>query len=278
MKINKILNNNAVIVRDGDQEKVVVGPGVAFNKKRNDLVAADKIEKVFVMSENEKLGQLLGRIPEEHFTVSETIISYAEKVLGTKLNEHIHLVLTDHLSFAIERMKDGIHVHNKLLGEIRLLYPVEYGIGLWGVGHVREALGVEMPVDEAGFIALHLHTMKPHGTNLNDTIRQATIVKDMLRSIRDCLKDEIEEDGISYQRLVSHLQHAVANLGRYDAHTLDPDMTELIRIRYAGSYRCAKVMAAECLRLHEVEIPEQELAYIALHIERLRNPNHQGSS
>ncbi|WP_213421465.1 PRD domain-containing protein [Bhargavaea massiliensis] len=277
MKISKILNNNAVIVRDGDREKVVVGAGVAFGKKRNDPVPADKIEKVFVMTENEQLSQLLGRIPEEHFTVSEAIISRAEKALGTKLNEHIHLVLTDHLSFAIERTKDGIHVHNKLLGEIRLLYPKEYGIGLWGIGHIRDTLGVEMPVDEAGFIALHLHTMKPHGSNLNDTIRQATIVRDMLRSIRGCLQQEIEEDDISYQRLVTHLQHSVANLGRYDAHTLDREMAELIRTRYAESYQCAKVMAAESRRLHEVEIPEPELAYIALHIERLRNPSNQGT-
>ena len=35
--------------------------------------------------------------------------------MGTKLNEHIHIALTDHLSFAIERVRDGIHLNNKLI-------------------------------------------------------------------------------------------------------------------------------------------------------------------
>lgn len=42
-KISKILNNNAVIVRDGEEEKVAIGTGVAFDKKKNDIVNPNKI-------------------------------------------------------------------------------------------------------------------------------------------------------------------------------------------------------------------------------------------
>lgn len=49
MKITKILNNNAVVVLDNEREKIAVGSGVAFNKKRNDIVNLDRIEKIFVM-------------------------------------------------------------------------------------------------------------------------------------------------------------------------------------------------------------------------------------
>ncbi len=121
MKISKILNNNAVIVVDNQQEKIAVGAGIAFGKKRNDILNSGKIEKLFVMKENEKLQQLLCRIPEEHFIISEKIISFAEDYIGTKLNEHIHIALTDHLSFAIEREREGIQLKNKLLHEIRIL-------------------------------------------------------------------------------------------------------------------------------------------------------------
>ncbi|MEK4316923.1 CAT RNA binding domain-containing protein, partial [Bacillus sp. FSL R7-0229] len=38
MKIYKILNNNAVVVKEGDQEKIVMGPGIAFQKGKNDVV------------------------------------------------------------------------------------------------------------------------------------------------------------------------------------------------------------------------------------------------
>ncbi|SIT87923.1 PRD domain-containing protein [Edaphobacillus lindanitolerans] len=276
MKIKKILNNNAVIVEDEGLEKVVVGAGIAFNRKRNDPVALDKIEKIFIMSENGRLVSLLGRIPEEHFTLSERIISRAEEVFGSKLNEHIHLVLTDHLSFAIERTIDGIRVHNKLMDEIRLLYPEEFRIGLWAIGLVRDELGVEMPEDEAAFIALHLHTMKPQGGDLGDTIRQATILRDMLKSLRRCIGREVAAGDIAYQRLVTHLRHAVNHFERYEFHALDDEMCALIRTKYKDSYNCALEMSETARSLHGIRIPEQELAYITLHIERIRNPGNHG--
>ncbi|MET3574404.1 PRD domain-containing protein [Bhargavaea ullalensis] len=272
MKIKKILNNNAVIAVEGDREKVVVGPGIAFGRKRNDPIIPDKIEKTFIMTENDKLATLLGRIPEEHFTLSEKIISRAEQTFGLKLNEHIHLVLTDHLSFAIERTIDGIHVHNKLMDEIRLLYPDEFAVGLWAVGLVREELGVALPEDEAAFIALHLHTMKPQGSDLGDTIRQATILRDMLQALRRCIGRDMSAGDIAYQRLVAHLRLAVGNFDRYEFHALDEEMCTLIRRKYAEAYGCARKMAEAAAQLHGIRIPEQELAYITLHIERIRNP------
>ncbi len=124
------------------------------------MIETYKIEKLFVMKENEKLQQLLSRIAEEHFLICEEIITYAEKTLGTKLSEHVHVTLTDHVSFAIERIEDGIYLQNKLLNEIKILYPKEFSIGLWALERIKEKIHVTLPIDEAAFIALHLHTMK----------------------------------------------------------------------------------------------------------------------
>ncbi|MFO1443180.1 PRD domain-containing protein [Bacillus sp. Bva_UNVM-123] len=183
MKIKKILNNNAVVIYDGEQEKVAMGSGIAFGKRKNDPVNSHQIEKVFVMKENEKLQQLLSRIPEEHFTISEEIITYAEQYIGIKLNEHIHIALTDHISFAIERVKEGTFLKNKLLQEIKVLYKKELEIGLWAISHMKEKCKLDIPVDEAAYIALHIHTMKPQGGDMRQTVKQTTIVRDMLSVI-----------------------------------------------------------------------------------------------
>src|SRR5690625_7499567 len=103
MKIRKVLNNNAVIVLDDGEEKIAIGPGVGFNKSQDELVPRERIEKLFILRENEKLGQLFEQIPEEHILITEDIIRYAENYLNTKLSTHSRLGLTDHLSFAIER-------------------------------------------------------------------------------------------------------------------------------------------------------------------------------
>ncbi|WP_102272029.1 PRD domain-containing protein [Cytobacillus massiliigabonensis] len=269
MKIKKILNNNAVIVQDDGREKIAIGAGIAFNKKRNDVVSSGKIEKVFVMQENDKFEQLLNIIPEEHFTISEKIISYAERNMETKLNDHIHIVLTDHLSFAIERTREGIHIHNKLLYEIKILYPREFEIGVWAIKHINKKCQIEMPIDEAGFIALHLHTMKPQGGDLRQTIRQTTIIRDMVQLIKRHVRIAVEEDDLSYQRLISHLRFTLTRLGQNELHTMDEEMLVMLKKKFPYSFSYARKIAQDLGRQHGITLPEQELGYIALHIERL---------
>lgn len=270
IKIKKILNNNAVIVTDGHQEKVAIGAGIAYQKKKNDIVNVHKIEKIFVMNENEKLQQLLSRIPEEHFTISEEIITYAEETIGSKLNEHIHIVLTDHLSFAIERAKQGIYLKNKLFHEIKILYKKEFEIGLWAIKHMKEKYDIDMPVDEAAFIALHIHTMKPHGGDLHQTIRQTNMIRDIVQTIKEFLNITIEEDDISYHRLITHLRFSLSRANGYELHTLDEEMLEMIKKKFALSYQCAVKVAKQVSDCYGVHLPDQELGYITLHIERLR--------
>ncbi|WAA12056.1 PRD domain-containing protein [Fervidibacillus halotolerans] len=270
MRIYKILNNNAVIVKDGGVEKIAIGPGIAFNKQRNDVINPKKIEKLFVMEENEKLQQLLKRIPEEHFLISETIISYAEKQMDTKLSEHIHIQLTDHISFAIERIKEGIHLRNKLLNEIKILYKKEFTIGLWAIDYIKQHLQIEMDENEAAFIALHLHTAKQKGTDLKDAIRQTTIIQDMVKTIKSLVQIDVQEDDLAYHRLITHLRYALARTNKYEIRTLDDEITEMIQKKLPFANHCAHVLAKNVAEKYDIHFSEQELAYITLHIERLR--------
>ncbi|WP_077298327.1 PRD domain-containing protein [Virgibacillus pantothenticus] len=270
MRITKILNNNAVIVSDGKQEKIAIGAGVAFNKKKKDIVNPTKIEKLFVVKENEKLQELIMRIPEEHLLTSEEIIAYAEQQLGTKLNEHILLALTDHLSFAIERTKEGIHLQNKLLQEIKIMYREEFNIGLWAINHVKDKLHIELPIDEAAFIALHVHTMKIKGGDLHETVRQTAIVKDMIEAIQHDLDITFDENTLAFERLMTHLRFALNRVNHCEAHSLDEEMLAMIKKKFKRSYRCSVNVAKKIAANHGIELPPEELGYITLHIERLK--------
>lgn len=247
MKISKILNNNAVVVRDGQEEKIAIGTGIAYGKKKNDVVNQQKIEKLFVMKENEKLQQLLNRIPEEHFIISEKIITYAEEYIGSKLNEHIHIALTDHLSFAIEREQEGIHLKNKLLHEIKILYKQEYEIGLWAIKYIKEKCNIELPIDEAAYIALHIHTMKDQGGDMRQTVIQTTIIRDIVQTITEFLNIHIHEDDISYHRLITHLRFALTRMNQNELHTMDNEMIEMIKKKFPLSYQCATEIAKNIL-------------------------------
>lgn len=272
MRIKKVLNNNAAIVVDDGQEKIAIGPGIGFNKGKNDIVSPQKIEKIFVLEEKDKLEQLLRQIPQEHFDISEEIISYAEKTLNVSLNEHIHLVLTDHISFAIQKAQEGINIENKLLHEIRILYPEEFAIGQWAIQHIKQTLGVELPEDEAGFIAIHIHTMKPHSNNLQQTLRTTTILQEMMHVIQEEMGFRLDANDWSYQRLMIHLRFALTN-NQTKHHTLDEEMLFMIKRKYLFSYQIARRVVQKISSRFNISIPEQEIGYITLHLERLRQ-NH----
>ncbi|MBA4538340.1 PRD domain-containing protein [Bacillus aquiflavi] len=271
MKIKKILNNNAVVLMDNGEEKIAIGSGIAFNKRKNDVINVSKIEKLFVMKEeNERFQKLLLQVPEEHFAISEAIISYAEEYLGSKLNEHVYVALTDHLSFAIERVKEGVRLQNKLFQEIKALYKREYDIGVWAIRLIQERLNVIMPIDEAAYIALHIHTAKIQGGDLHETVRQTTIISDMVQTMKEFLNITIEDDDISYQRLITHLRFVITRVHHYELHTMDQEMLEMIKKKFPLAFKCSQEVA-KLLKLHyELILPNEELGYISLHIERLR--------
>lgn len=161
MQIAKVLNNNVVVVVDEQQrEQVVMGRGLAFQKRVGDSLDESKIEKVFALQSDElvgRLGELLSQIPLEVMTTCDRIIDLARGRLG-KLQDSLYITLTDHCHFAIERQKKGIAIRNVLLWEIKRLYPKEFELGQEARAIVSKRLGVELAEDEAGFIALHLVT------------------------------------------------------------------------------------------------------------------------
>ncbi len=270
-RIHRILNNNVVVVIDEGKEKIVMGPGIAFQKKKHDIIANGKIEKIFVMEEeSEKFQELLRTLPEEHIALAEEIISYAEGELRAPLNNHIHIGLTDHLSFAIERLQQGYRIQNRLLSEIKALYKKEYKIGLWGIRLIKERLGIEMPDDEAGHIALHIHTAKMDTASMGKALQQTTLIQDMVEILKKELQVDVDEEGMSYQRLVSHLRFALIRMEEEESTPLmDKDMLQLVRTKFQREFECAVKMAEYAHREYDLHFTDTELAYVTLHIQRL---------
>ena len=66
-----------------------------------------------------------------------------------KLMDHIYLSLTDHLSFAARRIRDGIVLQNFYTLEMRKFNPNEFQVGEYAVRLMSGQLGMEVPMDEA---------------------------------------------------------------------------------------------------------------------------------
>lgn len=277
MKINKVLNNNVVVIKEGQEEVIVMGPGIAFGKRKNDIVNPEIIEKVFVMKderEYEKFAQIIDLLPEAHIIIAEEIITYAEKTLKTKLNEHIHVALTDHVSFAIERFKQGFDLKNKLLNEIRVLYAAEYEIGRWAIEHIEKKLMIRLPNDEAAHIALHIHTAKMNGATMTEAMNTTVLLNELIAKIEGKLGVQVEEDSISYQRLLTHLDFALKRVAEGEPfHDVDEDMYKLVKKKHQDSYETAVELSEYLAQSYHLSLPQSELVYLTLHIQRIQRKN-----
>lgn len=271
MRIFKILNNNAVVVKEGNLEKIVLGPGIAFQKRKHDPIDPSRVEKVFVMEEEGKTFQhLLATVPEEVINLAQDIISHAERSMQVPFCDHIHIGLTDHLAFAVERVKQGQPIRNKLVNEIRMLYREEYEIGLWAIAEAKKRLGVALPEDEAAHIALHLHSAKRGAVSMQTAVRTAGMIREACHRIEEQLGLHMDRDSLSYYRFVTHLRFTLSRIENGDPfHDMDPDILAMLREKYEKAYRCAENLSRYFLETYGFTFPESEIGYLTLHIQRI---------
>ena len=274
MKIKKVLNQNAVLVLDEGQEKVAVGKGVGFNKTKNDVLSRQLVERMFVMEPEglKKLQVLLSQIEDKYFLASEESIQHAETVLGEKLNEHINIGLSDHIAFAAENIQNNIIVRNKLLSEIEILYSEEFAIAQWAVEYLTQTLEIPFSYDEAGYIAIHIHSARSGRTDNSKSIREVTIVSEIIHLIEQELAIDIHDDknSLSYSRLVNHLRLFIHRFQQNQYAVLDEEILEVVKKKYAESYEISKKVQVLLMRNFHYQVPNEELGYLSIHIERLR--------
>ena len=273
MVIDKIINNNIVSAFDEKGlEVVIMGRGIGFQMKRGQEVPAEKIEKVFrIKSQSiaEQLKELLAKMPLEQVQISNEIISYAKKTMKLKLNQSIYVTLTDHISFAISRCKKGIHLENALLWEIKRFYPQEFELGRYAVELVKKRLNVEMPEDEAGFIALHFVNAGYRETTMK-SITSTKIIKDILNIIKYNFAIELDEDDLNYDRLLTHLKYFAKRIvNNNQNNSTDSDFIKMISTTYPEAYECAVKIGDYILKNNDYHVNDDEIVYLTMHIQRV---------
>ena len=273
MQIAKVLNNNVVVVLDEHRrEQVVMGRGLAFQKRVGDLLDETKIEKIFALQSDElvgRLGELLSQIPLEVMTTCDRIIERARERLGP-LQESIYITLTDHCHFAIERQKKGVALRNVLLWETKRLYPKEFALGQEARALIASRLGVELAEDEAGFIALHLVTGQLN-SEMPEVMHVTRVMQEILQLVKYQLHLEYDEESLSYQRFVTHLKFfAQRMLTRTVVADDDASLHSAVKDNYAKAWKCAETVALHLQNSYQRSLTTEEIMFLAIHIERVR--------
>ncbi|WP_368659578.1 BglG family transcription antiterminator LicT [Metabacillus halosaccharovorans] len=275
MKIEKVYNNNVVSAfNEENTELVIMGKGLAFQKKPGDEIEEEKIEKVFTLKNNdisERFKTLLYEVSLELMEVAEEIIKLAKRKLGRELNDSIYISLTDHINFAIERNKKGLDIKNALLWEIKKLYKDEFSIGLEALCMIKEKLEVTLPEDEAGFIAMHivnaeLNEEMPNIVNITKTMQ------DILKIVKYHFGLDFNEESLNFFRFVTHLKFFAQRLYSQTYMESDDDfLFEAVKNKHKDAFECTEKINDYVKRQFDYELTNDEKLYLTVHIERVVN-------
>lgn len=274
MKIDKIINNNIVSAMEADgKEVIVMGRGLGFGVKPGREMKEEKIEKVFRLdSQNstDQFKELLANLPLEHLKASTEIINYAKSVLNRRFNQNIYLTLTDHINFAIERWKQKLLFSNPLLNEIKTFYKEEYLVGEYAIALIERRIGVTLPVAEAGFIALHIVSAE-YNTAMRDTIDITNLIQNVVEIVQSYFTMVLDETSLNYQRFVTHLRFLAQRIVAMELlDSGSPEFNQLISRMYPEEYACSLRIQDYMKKKYNYDVTEEELAYLAVHIKRIR--------
>ncbi|MEH7382088.1 PRD domain-containing protein [Bacillus sp. JJ1533] len=277
MKIEKVLNNNVVMCRnESDQEIVAMGKGLAFQRKSGDIIDVSKVEKTFILQKHgivEKLAKLLEDTSELYLSISSKVLEYAKTQLPNKLDDFLYVALTDHLSFAISRHKQGIQFKNALLWEIRKYYKKEFQVALKALDIIEQETGIRLDENEAASIALHLVNGQVSGDNMAATIQITQMVNDILNIVKYHFKMELDETSLNYERFLTHLRFFGMRYMRNEKSTdfIDDFFHEQIKLKYSDAYACTQKVATYLNKEFGWEISKEEEIYLTVHIHRVTN-------
>ncbi len=272
-QILKPMNNNVILAteQNSNQEVILIGKGIGFNRKVGQTVSIseDEVERTFRTYDEkykEHYFNLLKGIDSSVLGVCAEIVSEAEKEFG-KISQKLFLVLSDHISFALERIKNGLDISNPFLYEIKMLYPEEYKMGLKAQLMIQQSVDIEIPEGEVGFIALHIHAAK-HKKDVKDTVKNTRIIKELIQIIEEKLGKKIQKGTLIYDRLVSHLWYCLDRIEK--GESIENPLGDTIKTQFSDAYKVSERLVKHIEKSLNKKVYENEMVYMTIHIDRIR--------
>lgn len=273
VKVIKVFNNNvALVLNDTNHEEIIMGKGIGFGKRENDDLGEEKIEKRFVLEDKTSVHafqDLLGRIDIEDIEFASDIIQDGEKILGYTCSNSILLTLSDHISFMLKRAKEKMLFTTPLEWDIKVIYPNEYAYALEVVKHMRNRTKLDIPEQEAAFIALHFINAHYEGKDMQETVLSSKIIQQVIDIAKYHYGKEFNEASFNFSRFITHIRYFIMRQLHNESNNSDSSIINVIALKYPMDYKCAKKIKEFLEKTYQWNIGDDELMYLSLHLNRL---------
>lgn len=275
MRIARIYNNNVALTQTYSGEQIVViGKGLAFGKRKGDMVDPTLIEQTFVPESgmpDESLSWSLAKIPSEILGIATDLESLV-KAEGISISHSFILPVADHINYAVIRAQEELKVDYPLAVEVSQLYPQEVRFGRRALELVKDRLGVELPEIESIPLAMHLVNSQFASEDMGGTYRMTEVFAQIFEVIGVSFGGAVDRSLMSAARFVTHLRYLFARASQpqvTDSNPSLPLLLESLQESHPQAFACARKVRL-VLEVHlDQQLTDDELTYLTIHIARL---------
>lgn len=273
MKLIKGLNNNTALVVENTEEYIVMGKGIAFNKKIGETINTSLIEKKYTLQKekSKNFDKLIQRIHVDILELASKIIDLGEKELGYKCSDLLLFSLADHLNLVVERAKENLYFATPLEWDIKLIYPNEFRFSKKVVKYINETKNLNIPEQEASFIALHFINSNTNNNNMNETILTTKIIQNILNIVKIYFGRDIDENDYDVSRFIVHIRYFVHRQINGDIINTDTNILDIVSKKYKEDYKCALKISEFLENQYNWNIHKSEKIYLTLHLNRMNS-------
>ncbi|MFT4214365.1 MAG: PRD domain-containing protein [Microbacterium sp.] len=278
--ITKIFNNNIVSAVDADGEDVIlVGAGVGYLASKGAAVDESRVEREFHLTGVGRSGafRVLLEVPYPVLRATSRVSELLANTYGIRLPATVEVGLADHLAQSIRRIDEGIPLYNSMLWETKMTYPGEFAIALHTLDVIHEELGRRLPLDEAGFITLHLVNAGLVG-DPGRAMTLGTTIRAIIDIVRGDLGIEVDGATTASARFLTHIKFVVQRLTRNRAHHGAAD--EYYQALIADNpelYACAEHIGRYLDESFDAGVTDEERIYLLLHLITLRDEQQRAA-
>ncbi|WP_440112793.1 PRD domain-containing protein [Paenibacillus sp. QZ-Y1] len=272
-QILRVIGNNVVMVQGSKngKEYVIIGKGIGFGVKDAGIIEGndERIEKLYRLEDRDEWSQfqiLLEDIEPKVMKITDEIIGDITCQFPGKLNDKIYLALPSHIQFTIYRLRSGMDIINPFLQETKMTFPKEYEIALKAAEKISAEFNVQIPDDEVGFLTYHVYSAVSN-VPVGKLIKVSNMVSELLDLIRAEQKIKFEHGSMNHIRLMIHLRFSLERI--LQGSMIDNPFVKHIKKEYKPEYKLAQKLGEVMQDKLEVEVPEEELCFMAMHLHRL---------
>jgi len=268
MKAIKKINNNVALCVDGNSKELIAfGRGIGFPVMPYEIDLSQitmtfyRIEKLFY--------DLIKELPENVLETSALIVKEAQTTLQCNMNPNLVISLADHINFAIIRMKKYKNMKLLFSFDVEQFYPIETELGKFALKLIQKNLNITLPDSEITNIAMHFVNAEEEQPDIKN-INVEEFTGEIANKIENAFTIKVDRTGFTYNRFAVHLRYCLKRIkDKEQFHDENAALADTMKESYPKVYQCAKEIRHMINDKYNVEVDDDELLYLMIHINRI---------